>query len=181
MFLITRNQQDIEALKEEVKNKQNQFDNLVGNHKKKEPNVEISGNLEKDNNSKVQGDDPHKVFLKCDLCSYQCENTVTLKKHTNTKHRGQTNSSNTEKQINCDECGLAFISKKSLKTHKKRSHELIKCEKCELTFTQDKQLQNHMKEQHYIIKDNNDDPCKCTSETVCDECIDYWVRKGPNQ
>ena len=41
-----------------------------------------------------------------------------------------------------------------------------------------KELQNHMKEQHHVVEDNQDDNCKCTSDSVCDQCIDYWVQKG---
>ena len=47
------------------------------------------------------------------------------------------------------------------------SIELFNCDKCESTFKQEKELEEHMKEQHPI-----DNDCKCTSDSVCDQCID---------
>ena len=172
LFLISRNQQDIEALKEEVNKLQKLIENMNLNNKNKD-NLEMSKDKEKDSFSNVQIEEIHKGYFKCNLCSYQCEKKISLKKHTNTEHGLQTNISDKENKFYCDKCSKTFTSKKRLKTHKHISHELINCDKCESTFKQEKELMEHMKEQHHI-----DNDCKCTSDSVCDQCIDSCVQKG---
>ena len=77
-----------------------------------------------------------------------------------------------------DECSSAFTTKKSLETHKKKYNEIIKCEKCKLTYEKENELNSHMREQHLEDNEDQNNTCKCKSESVCDPCVDYWVQKG---
>ena len=44
----------------------------------------------------------------------------------------------------------------------------IECEKCEITFEDKTELLAHVEENH----------CSCTPDSVCDECLNYWVHKS---
>ena len=90
----------------------------------------------------------------------------------------KTNKSKKDKLFYFDKCASQFTSKKRLKTHKLIGHELIWCENCDSMFKDENKLQAHMKEQHTLVKDNQDDNCMCTFNTVCDQCINYWAQKG---
>ena len=91
---------------------------------------------------------------------------------------------NSKDKFHCDKCNFSGISTKFLKKHLAQKHEnqkdniLVKCEKCELTFDYKPKLKFHMEEQHNIYNDEN---CMCTPQTVCDDCINYWVQKGQAQ
>ena len=206
LFLISRNQQDIVALKEEVKNMQNLVENMVDYNKNKEQNVESSKdveNKEKDTNLDQtksnhvdvkdteedygeKSNDLHvnktQTVFKCEECQFECEKQITLNKHRNTKHT-QDNSKKSERvnkaasnndKFHCDECSYSCSTKKSLKKHMSQKHESsqktmrIECEKCEITFEEGYDLQTHVEEKH----------CSCTSDTVCDQCLNYWVKKS---
>ena len=121
-----------------------------------------------------------KILFQCEECDYSCDEQSTLTKHKNTKHTKLDSRKNaiqdtTEKdKFHCDECNYSCVSKKSLKKHKSQKHEItkqnktIECDKCEMTFQHEREYQNHVEEEH----------CLCTSETVCDSCLNYWVHKS---
>ena len=121
-----------------------------------------------------------KIQQQCDVCKFQCENEITLKKHKNTKHpnMGQKISVSTQRKsttFNCDECDHSSKTKKSLKKHKTHDHQNIiksqdiKCENCGKVFSIKQDLEIHMKEQH--------PKCQCTAEDVCDDCLEEWQDK----
>ena len=47
-----------------------------------------------------------------------------------------------------------------------------------VAFEKENELKSHMKKQHLEDNENQNNTCKCTSESVCDPCVDYWVQKG---
>ena len=159
----------------------------------------LEKNLEVNNSSKqgaakqpndIEKDDAKNIF-QCDECDYKCEKQLTLSKHKNTKHplvaskeTASESNINSKDKFHCDKCNFSCMSKKSLKKHLAQKHEnqkdnvLVKCEKCEMTFEHKPKLKFHMEEQHNIYNDEN---CMCTPQTVCDDCINYWVQKGQEQ
>ena len=152
LTLISRNQQEIETLKEEVKKLENKIENIVRNNKIEDQQGKSSEDIEEQIDSDIQDNAISKDVLKCDLCRYQCKKKATLQKHKNTKHGFQNGTSGTKNKFYCDECSSAFTTKKAVKTHKKKDHETIKCEKCKLTFEKKNELNSHMKKQH--LEDN---------------------------
>ena len=47
-----------------------------------------------------------------------------------------------------------------------------------MTFEHKPKLKFDIEEEHNIYNDEN---CMCTPQTVCDDCINYWVQKGQAQ
>ena len=45
-------------------------------------------------------------------------------------------------------------------------------------FQQEKELEIHMSETHCPPEENQDDLCKCSKDSVCDKCVDYWAKKS---
>ena len=72
-------------------------------------------------------------------------------------------------QLYCDECDYSCQTKKNLKKHKGQMHESINknqnmaCNSCGKKFNQMSELDIHFKEEH--------PNCKCTADSVSDECI----------
>merc|ERR1712129_263204 len=93
----------------------------------------------------------HKI-KKCELCDYEDESKVNLKRHIKEVH--------TDKTIHaCDECDFTDPEKRRVTQHKKTVHKLKKCELCDYEDESRVNLNRHIKEVH-------------TEETIhaCDEC-----------
>lgn len=176
--------QEVTGLKIKVEHlEKNQENNHINNSE--QDTVNQSNNIEEDNAKKL---------FRCNECDYTCEKQLFLSKHRNTKHTQMASREtasddkavnvNSKDKFHCEECNFSCMSKKSLKKHQSQKHEhqkdnpMVKCEKCEMRFKNKTKLKFHMEEQHNIYNDEN---CMCTSETVCDECINYWVQKGQTQ
>ena len=35
-----------------------------------------------------------------------------------------------------------------------------------------------MEDHHFITQQDQEDPCECTEDIICDKCLDYWVQKS---
>ena len=184
--VLARNIKEIADLTQEVNELKTKVDIL-------EKNIEIDNSLKQDTDKQpndIEKDDAKNIF-QCDECDYKCKKQLTLSKHKNTKHTlvefEETASDiniNSKDKFHYDKCNFSGISKKSLKKHLAQKHKnqkdniLVKCEKCEMKFDYKPKLKFHMEEQHNVYDDEN---CMCTPQTVCDDCINYWVQKGQAQ
>ena len=118
-----------------------------------------------------------KEIYQCDKCEYKCEKNITLIKHKNTKHTGKD-------KFHCDQCNYSCPSKRSLKKHMSHKHEglnkkaFMQCVKCDKTFQNKTELETHMEDHHSLSEENQEEPCECTEDTVCDKCLNYWVQKS---
>ena len=135
--------------------------------------------------SKKPEEEASKIQPQCDVCEYQCEKEITLKRHKNTKHQRVKTikypSDATEEKSTpfyCDECEYSCKTKKNLKKHKAQDHKdlveskIFKCENCGKEFSKKEELEVHMKENHPL--------CQCTADSVCDDCLEEWVDKPRN-
>ena len=134
--------------------------------------------------TEVEDDLPLKKH-QCDVCGYLCEKEITLKKHKNTKHvnvnhkekdeDGQVTTQTKCTQLYCDQCEFSCKTKKNLKKHNAQLHVSINknqknvCNSCGKKFIHIGELDIHFKEEH--------PNCKCTADSVCDECIKEWLPK----
>ena len=79
-------------------------------------------------------------------------------------------------QLYCNECDYSCQNKKNLKKHKGQMHERINknqniaCNSCGKKFHHMSELDIHFEEEH--------PNCKCTADSVCDECISEWIPKA---
>ena len=105
----------------------------------------------------------------CDMCDYQCEKEITMKKHRSTKHFSQSFndggiSGNTKKkstQLHCDECDQVFSTNISLKNHKTQMHVNInRCQTCGNQVNNKDEIEIHIVEKHGAVPDSVSD-CKC--------------------
>ena len=168
----------VKTIMQEVQNKEKEesIDNTINmsvtiedteeNKKEECNNIEVTKN---------------KMLFQCDECEFEREKQITLNKHKNTKHtkvsstkdNSVNKASNTKDKFRCDECSYSSMSKKSLKKHTQK-HQLpqtalqIKCVKCNINFEEKTELLAHVEEKH----------CSCTPDSVCDECLNYWVHKS---
>ena len=106
-----------------------------------------------------------------------------LPPHKNTKHlnlknnKGDISVSTQEKssKFHCDECEYTCQTKKNLKKHKAQNHVIstnsqdIKCENCGKKFSDQDEL--------VILMEQSHPTCKCTADSVCDDCVDEWANK----
>ena len=125
-----------------------------------------------------------KVEYRCDTCEYQSKKEITLKQHKNTKHfnfkkNNMNISVSTQEKFSkfhCDECDFTCQTKKILKRHKAINHVIStnsqdkKCENCGKKFSDQEELFIHMEQ--------SNPTCKCTADSVCDDCIDEWANKS---
>ena len=78
-------------------------------------------------------------------------------------------ASNAKKIFHCDECNQSWMSNHMLQRHVTLQNALkIKCEKCEVTFKEETEWQAPVEEK----------PGSCAQDSVCDECLNYWVQKS---
>ena len=122
----------------------------------------------------------------CDVCDYECEKEITLKKHKNTKHI-DVNNRNGDKDcqvtttiksthLYCNECDYSCQKFFFLKKHKAHMHVSIMentnitCNSCGRKFIHEGEHNIHFKEEHPT--------CKCTTDSVCDGCIAEWLPKA---
>ena len=122
------------------------------------------------------------MVFHCKECEFECEKQITLNQQKNTKHKKMNSqisdsffkATNSKEHFHCDGCNYSCLSKKSLKKHMSQNHEIpqttrkIECKKCELTFQEETDFQTHVEEKH----------CLCTTDSVCDECAQYWAQKS---
>ena len=176
--------QEVTELKTKVKNLENQME--IKNHR-----IEFT-EQETTKESETIQEDITQVLYECEKCNYKCEKKITFIKHKNTKHAKAASSKNdsdnkavtSKDKFHCDQCIFSCSSKSSLKKHISQKHEsltnrpLIHCDKCDLTFLEKKEFEAHMEDKHCSNLENQENACKCTEETVCDKCLDYWVQKG---
>ena len=169
----------VKALMQEVQNKEK--DECIDNTMSMSVTIEDT-----EENKKEECDDievtKNKMLFQCDECEFECEEQITLNKHKNTKHtkvNSQKDNSvnkapNTKDKFHCDKCSYSSMSTKSLKKHRSQKHQIpqtalqIKCDKCKITFEEKTELLAHVEEKH----------CSCTPDSVCDECLNYWVHKS---
>lgn len=196
-LLLLKHEKDITSLKEEV----NELKNIVQQMaqelvKTVQKGAEIEDTFDKnkkpvnindtkeDNREDINEIKVNKTQMsfQCEECEFTSEKQETLMKHKNTKHTkvnsctgdSVTKAATDKEKFHCDECNYSCLSKKSLKKHRSQKHEIsqntkkIECDKCELTFHEQRDLQSHVEEKH----------CSCTEDTVCDECLNYWVHKS---
>jgi hypothetical protein len=118
----------------------------------------------------------------CSKCNYSCKKNSTLMKHMNTKHVVKAD----------DTCSTRSTVSITSSREKDSSEQLIKsskffCDECDYGCMSRKVLKKH-KVKHQsttVTAESTSDPengidCNCTEDSVCDECLDYWVRKGSN-
>ena len=133
----------------------------------------------------VEVDGPKKKH-QCDVCDYECEKEITLKKHKNTKHIDANNRSGDKDcqvtttikstHLYCDECDYSCQTKNNLKKHKAHMHVSIMentnitCNSCGRKFIHEGEHNIHFKEVHPT--------CKCTTDSVCYGCIAEWLPKA---
>lgn len=171
------------------------FKSVTVNQKEMERNKDSHG--EKENDS-VKTD----FLVKCDLCSYQCEKQITLKKHMNTKHMDQIKNGH-QKQIDvienvgkakfyCDQCNYSCNLKKGLKKHKTKCDQEqvqmkeVRCEECDMKFQSEKDLKAHTTVIHMYNSGDSTSVCVlCSKQETCEACIetelDEWIAYGEDQ
>jgi hypothetical protein len=54
-----------------------------------------------------------------------------------------------------------------------KNSEDIKCENCGKKFSDQEELLIHMEKSHPT--------CKCTADSVCDDCVDEWANQSQDQ
>ena len=88
-----------------------------------------------------------KVFI-CHLCSKEVSNELNLKQHLRRQHYQMPSP---EDYISCPDCGKAFPTELSLKSHNKAVHEADarKCDICGGTYKNKYSLTKHMKNAHF--------------------------------
>ena len=92
----------------------------------------------------------------CYKCGYKALNDYLLRKHINTKHAEEGNTTGiTEEEFNCEDCDFQGTEKEQLKKHFTLKH-ILTCRNCNEEFKEKRMLMIHRKNKH----PNSVAPCR---------------------
>ena len=92
----------------------------------------------------IRMDDDHRVYHKCDLCSFETPSSIRIRNHIS--------AHGNIRNFSCEHCGDRFRTSNTLRTHIKWKHttEEKACDQCDFKTKTMSSLNNHILIQHQL-------------------------------